>query len=452
MAIATAMNQSGINIIRMSGEKALDIMDAVYRSPNGKKAISKQSSHTMHYGNVVDGDDVLDEVLVSVMKAPNSYTREDVIEVNCHGGIVVTRRILELLMSQGARLAEPGEFTKRAFLNGRLDLSEAEAVSSLIASKNEFARKNAIKQLKGELSSQVKEIRENVLRNTAYIEAALDDPEHYSLKGFAPELGRRLEGVREALNKLLLDGENGRLLVEGVQTAIVGKPNVGKSSLLNLMLGEEKAIVTSVEGTTRDLIEADLHLDGVVLNLMDTAGIRKTNELVEKMGIEKSLSRMAEADFIILVMDVSTPIDENDVFLLERLRGRRGVVLLNKVDKELAIHEEDIAPHTDAKVIPFSTVSKLGLTELREYVKTEFFKGKLDAHIGFYTTNARHRECLKSALDSVERVLESIDNELPEDFYTIDLMDAYQELGKIIGETVEDDLIDKIFSEFCMGK
>jgi tRNA modification GTPase len=451
-AIATGLGSAGISIIRISGEDALPVIDRIYRSKNGKKVLSKESSHTVHYGYIVDGDEVIDEVMVVVMKAPSTYTREDVVEIDCHGGIVVTRKILEIVLKNGARIAEPGEFTKRAFLNGRIDLSQAEAISDIIQAKNELALKNSIKQLRGGEYEILKKLRETILRDLAFIEAALDDPEHISLDGFDQTLLENLKKESAVIEKLIQESKNGRIIKEGIKTVIIGKPNAGKSSLLNRLVGEERAIVTEIAGTTRDTLEETINLEGITLQIIDTAGIRRTDDIIEKMGVKKALEFVSDADLILYVIDSSTKLDENDEEIFQLIREKRAILLLNKSDLEPVVIREEIEAESNHPVLLFSAKENTGMEELVKQIKDMFFQGELSLHEDIYITNERHREELTGALRSLLLVKESAENGMPEDFYSIDLMDAYEALGRIIGEDVEEDLVNMIFKEFCMGK
>ncbi len=451
-AIATGMSNAGISIIRISGEDALTIIDRIYRSKNGTKKLSQEKSHTLHYGYIVDEDQTIDEVMIAIMRAPATYTREDVVEIDCHGGIVVTRKILETVVKYGARIAEPGEFTKRAFLNGRIDLSRAEAVCDIINSKNELALRNSINQLKGREYDLIRELRENILRDIAYIEAALDDPEHISLEGYGEELMEHLEKEMKQIEKLLKESKNGKLLKEGIKTVIVGKPNAGKSSLMNFLTGEDRAIVTDIAGTTRDTLEETIELNGITLNVIDTAGIRRTTDIVEKIGVEKAVRTASDADLIIYVLDSSTPLDENDESIMKMIKGKKAILLLNKSDLAPKVTVAELKHQTEQPIISMSLKESRGVEELEEKLKEMFFQGELNLHDEIYITNDRHREAFKSALESLKLVISSIEAGMAEDFFSIDLMNAYETLGKIIGENVEEDLVNMIFKEFCMGK
>lgn len=451
-AIATAMSPSGIGIIRLSGTEAFSIIDKIYRSRNGKKKISACDSHTIHYGYIYDGEEWIDEVMVLVMKAPNTYTKEDTIEIDCHGGVYVMKKILETVIKYGARPAEPGEFTKRAFLNGRIDLTQAESVIDVINSKNAFALKSSLTQLKGVVLKDVKEIRAKILHEIAFIETALDDPEHISLEGYPQMLISIVDNQIDAVKRLLRSSDNGRILKEGINTVIVGKPNAGKSSLLNILVGEDRAIVTDIAGTTRDVLEEQINLHGISLNIMDTAGIRNTEDVVEKIGVNKAKEYANKADFIIYVIDSSTGLDENDFAIMEILKDKKAVVLLNKSDLDVVTSKELVQKHLDKRIISISAKEHTGIAELEETIKEMFFQGEVSFNDEVYITNIRQKTALQEALESLQLVVQSIEDDMPEDFFSIDLMNAYQALGRMIGEEVEDDLVNEIFSKFCMGK
>ncbi len=450
-AIATSMSSSGIGIIRISGEDAVTITEKIFRMKNGKK-LSEMPTHTIHYGHICDGEEVIDEVMVLLMRGPKSYTREDTVEIDCHGGVYVMRRVLETVIRYGARPAEPGEFTKRAFLNGRIDLSQAESVIDVIHAKNEFALKSSMKQLSGSVSNAIKEIRGTVLHEIAFIESALDDPEHISLDGYPEQLQGIVEEVSRKIEKLLSTSDNGKILKEGISTVIVGKPNAGKSSLLNTLLGEERAIVTDIAGTTRDVLEEQINLNGIILNIIDTAGIRDTEDVVEKIGVDKAKKYVKDADLIIYVVDSSTELDENDFEIMELLRDKTAVVLMNKSDLQPVTTAEEVKSHLDKTVISISAKEQVGIDTLEETIKELFFHGEVTFNDEVYITNIRHKTALQEALNSLHLVVQSIRDGMPEDFYSIDLMNAYEELGSIVGEAVEDDLVNEIFSKFCMGK
>lgn len=450
-AISTGMTSSGIGIIRISGPDAIAIADKVYDSRSGKK-LENMQTHTIHYGFIRDGEEFIDEVLVMLMRGPRSFTAEDTVEINCHGGVYAMNRILELVIRKGARPAQPGEFTKRAFLNGRIDLSQAEAVIDVINAKNEYALKSSVSQLKGSVLKVIKDIREKIIYHIAYIESALDDPEHISLDGYPEQLEEKVEQWKEKIRTLIASSENGKRMKEGIRTVIVGKPNAGKSSLLNVLLGEERAIVTDIAGTTRDVLEEQMSLSGISLNIIDTAGIRSTEDVVEKIGVKKAKTYARDADLIIYVVDSSTGLDENDEEIMEMIRDRKAIVLLNKMDLDCITTEEDIRKHLDKPVIPVSAKEEQGIDRLEQTVKDMFYDGSISFNDEIYITNMRQKAALKEALDSLEQVSVSIQNQMPEDFFSIDLMNAYEELGSITGESVGEDLVNEIFSKFCMGK
>ena len=454
-AIATAMTNSGIGIIRISGEDAFTVIDRIYQSKNGKKKLSEEKSHTVHYGYIVDDtkeNKIIDEVMVLIMRAPNTYTREDTVEIDCHGGVLVMQKILDTVVCHGARPAEPGEFTKRAFLNGRIDLTQAESVMDVISSKNEFALKSSISQLQGSLQKEIKELREKIIYEIAFIESALDDPEHINIDGYGQKLKTVAEECKERIEHLLDTADNGKILKEGIDTVIVGKPNAGKSSLMNVLLKKERAIVTDIAGTTRDVLEEQMNLNGITLNIIDTAGIRDTEDIVEKIGVDKAKDYLVNADLIIYVVDSSTPLDENDEKIMEMIKDRTALVLLNKSDLDTVTTEEMIASLLDQKIIKVSMKENQGVDELENAIKELFFHGEVELNDEVYITNARHKAALSNAKDSLNMVLDSIAMEMPEDFYSIDLMNTYEELGNILGESLGEDLVNEIFSKFCTGK
>ena len=450
-AIATAMSSSGIGIIRISGDAAVQIVDRIFFMKN-KKNLSDMPTHTIHYGHIKDGDEVIDEVMVVLMRAPKTYTKEDTVEIDCHGGVYVMKRVLETVIKYGARPAEPGEFTKRAFLNGRIDLAQAESVIDIIHAKNEFALKSSERQLSGSLSSAVKTVREKLLHEIAFIESALDDPEHISLDGYPKTLQGIVEEAGKEIRKLLANSDNGKILKEGISTVIIGKPNAGKSSLLNTLVGEERAIVTDIAGTTRDVLEEQINLNGIILNVIDTAGIRKTDDVVEKIGVDRAKKYLNDADLAIYVVDTSTQLDENDFEIMELLKDRKAIILLNKSDLAPVTDRESIRKHLDKKMIAISAKEQTGIGELEETIREMFFTGEVTFNDEVYITNIRHKTALQEAMNSLNLVVQSIMDGMPEDFYSIDLMNAYEELGSIIGEAVEDDLVNEIFSKFCLGK
>ena len=451
-AISTAMTASGIGIVRMSGSEVFTIIDRVYQSKGKKKKLSEVPTHTIHYGYIMDGNEMIDEVLVMVMRAPRSFTSEDTIEINCHGGVYAMKRILETVIKNGARPAEPGEFTKRAFLNGRMDLSQAEAVIDVINAKNEYALKSSVSQLRGSVMQAIKDIREQIIYHIAFIESALDDPEHISLEGYGGELQQVNNKLIGKLEKLIASSEDGKMMKEGIRTVIVGKPNAGKSSLLNVLVGEERAIVTDIAGTTRDILEETIQIHGISLNIIDTAGIRSTEDVVEKIGVSRAKDYAKDADLIIYVVDSSTELDENDREIIEMLRSKKAIILLNKTDLQMITSEEMLKERIDKPVIPVSAKENKGIDLLELTLKEMFFHGEISFNDEVYITNIRHKTALADALSSLRQVRESIEMGMPEDFYSIDLMSAYEELGGIIGESVGEDLVNEIFSKFCMGK
>ncbi len=452
-AVATAPGVSGIGIIRISGKDSVSITDRIFKNAHGDSLnLSEVKSHTIHYGFIFDNDEMIDEVLVSVMLAPRSYTTEDVVEINCHGGPFVIRRVLQTVIKFGARPAEPGEFTKRAFLNGRIDLTEAESVMDLISSGNEFSRKNSLKTLRGSIYKKIHDIRDRIIHETAFIESALDDPEHYSLDGYPEELREKVQTLKSEIDNMLSHAEDGKILSEGINTCLVGKPNVGKSSLLNLLAGEDKAIVTDVPGTTRDAVEVKIQFGGITLNMMDTAGIRDTDDTVEKIGVEKSRSAIENSDLILFVLDSSSVLEEDDMEIFRSIKGRNCIIILNKSDLDPVITIEKINELSNAPVVVVSARNEDGMEDLLHLVRDMFLKGEISSNNQVYITNERQLADLRQVDDSLSLVIRSIDDGMTEDFFTVDLMDAYDKLGSVIGEETGDDLADRIFSEFCMGK
>ena len=466
-AIATGLGKSAIGMIRVSGPDAISICDDIFE---GKKKLSEMNTFTAAFGRIVDnkgaeseqiGKEVLDEAIVLVMKAPHTYTTEDTVEIDLHGGTLVIRKVVDLLVRCGVRVAEPGEFTKRAFLGGRIDMTEAEAVMDVINAETDRALKTSVNQLTGKLREEIADIREKILYQTAFIESAIDDPENYSLDGYGDKLADELNAIQSRIDHLLSTADEGRLIQEGIRTAIVGR----KSSILNLLLGEERAIVTDIEGTTRDTLEEYVNIDGILLKLIDTAGIRDTSDVVEKIGVDKARSSMEDADLVMLILDGSQELTDSDRSLIDEVTGRKAVYIINKSDKKQILTEEKLVEilrneehnnpvQSDEKfrVVEISAKTSAGLDNLRDVISDMFFHEELDYNDQLYITKARHKSSLVEAGKSLERVMQSIEDGLGEDFYTIDLMAAYESLGEIIGETLEDDLADKIFSEFCMGK
>ena len=451
-AIATAMSSSGIGIVRMSGPDSFEIIDKIFQPKKAGKKLSNEKGYSLHYGFIKDGDDFIDEVLVLAMRGPHSYTAEDTIEIDCHGGIFVVKKILETTIKYGARVAEPGEFTKRAFLNGRIDLSQAEAVIDVINAKNEMALKSSLSQLKGSVHTKIVSLREEILYEIAFIESALDDPEHISLDEYPETLLPKVQKINQELKKLLLTCDNGRFLKEGIQTVIVGKPNAGKSSLMNVLVGEERAIVTDIAGTTRDIIEEHISLNGISLNMIDTAGIRNTEDVVENIGVSKAKEYAEKADLILYVVDGTKKMDEADEEIWPILENKKVIILLNKSDLDNMITKEELEEKFDFPVIPISAKEETGINLLEDTLKEMFFQGELSFNDEIYITNMRHKEAIQNAYESMQLVEGSILDGMPEDFFSIDLMNAYKALGIVIGEEIEDDLANEIFSKFCMGK
>ncbi len=466
-AISTGMSASGIGIVRISGGKAFDVINRIY---HGKDQLSEAESHTIHYGFIKDEGEMIDQVLVSVMRSPRTFTGEDTVEINCHGGIFVVKKVLEIVLKSGARLAEPGEFTKRAFFNGRMDLSQAEAVIDVINSQNEYALKSSVGQLRGSIKNAVNKIREKIIYHTAFIESALDDPEHISIEGYGEKLDLVLTEVIQEMDKLIRSYDSGRIIKEGIQTVILGKPNVGKSSLLNILSGRERAIVTDIEGTTRDILEEQVQIHGLNLNVIDTAGIRDTSDRIEKIGVDKAKEYADLADLIIYVADASRELDENDIHIAELIYGKRCIILLNKSDLSTVISKEDVKNFLrnvffdvekkdyvyymveQIPLIDISVKMEQGIQKFGSVLQKMFFEGTISSNEEIHITNLRQKEALTSAYASLKRVQESIRDQMPEDFYSIDLMDAYESLGSITGETIGEDLVNEIFSKFCMGK
>lgn len=451
-AITTGMTNAGVGIIRISGDQACEVADKVFHAENKEKQASNMKSYTAAFGKVYDGEEIIDEAILLVMKAPHTYTCEDVCELQCHGGIVVLRKILDIVLKNGARAAEPGEFTKRAFLGGRIDMSQAESVMSLINAKNDFAAKTSVDQLQGRLRDSIVDMREKILYNVAFIESALDDPEHYSLEGFPQKLRVIVDDILEKVKKLLKTFDNGKVLSEGINTVIVGKPNAGKSSLLNMFVGEDRAIVTDMAGTTRDTLSETVNIRGITLNIIDTAGIRDTDDIVEKIGVDKAIESVDKADLILYVVDGSIDLDENDYRIIDKIRDKNVIVIINKSDLEIKVDKEVIEKYLDKDIIQLSAMTGDGSEELYDMLNKMFFEGNLSYNDQLYITNARHKNELVYTKNALDKVIESIDIGMEEDFFSIDMMDAYEHLGLIIGETARDDLADKIFKDFCMGK
>lgn len=475
-AISTGMTNSGIGIVRISGSDALQVIERIY---SGKDIPSKAESHTIHYGFIKDNQESIDEVLIMIMRGPRTFTGEDTVEINCHGGTYVVKRILETVIKNGARPAEPGEFTKRAFLNGKMDLSQAEAVIDIIHSKNEYALQSSISQLKGSVKKKINDIRNEIIYHTAFIETALDDPEHIEMDGYGETLLDVLTNLLGELKHLIDSSDSGRIMKEGIQTVIVGKPNAGKSSLLNVLSGKERAIVTDIEGTTRDVLEEQIQLKGLTLNIVDTAGIRETKDIIEQMGVEKARDYVKSADLVLYVVDASRELDKNDEDIIRLINGKNSIILLNKSDLETKITKENLQNYIknvlinleneinlanfknqkeghklffSFPMIDISAKEEEGIQEFEEELNHMFLNGEVSFNDEIYITNIRHKAALSDARESLNKVIESIENQMPEDFFSIDLMDAYESLGSITGETIGEDLVNEIFSKFCMGK
>ncbi|MEJ8547352.1 tRNA uridine-5-carboxymethylaminomethyl(34) synthesis GTPase MnmE [Brevibacillus borstelensis] len=451
-AVATPMGEGGVAIIRVSGPEAIEVVDTIYR---GKKTLSTVDSHTIHYGHLRNPQtgDLVEEVLVSVMRAPRTFTREDVVEVNCHGGIVSVERVLELILENGARLAEPGEFTKRAFLNGRVDLSQAEAVIDLIRAKTDRAMKVALNQVEGKLSRLIRSLRQNLIEAMAHIEVTLDYPEH-DVEDVTQQLLRdKCVEVKAEIGRLLQTARQGKILREGLSTAIIGRPNVGKSSLLNSLVQEEKAIVTDVAGTTRDVIEEFVNVRGVPLRLIDTAGIRETEDIVEKIGVEKSRQLLQKADLVLLVLNYNEPLTEDDYRIFEAAKGFEVILIINKFDLAQRIDLEEVKRHfPNQPLIMTSAKEETGIDLLEKAIAELFFSGRVQQDDLTYVSNARHIQLLRQAEQAIDDAINGIEERMPIDMVQIDIKKAWELLGEVIGESVGEDLIDQIFSQFCLGK
>ena len=450
-AISTAMNSSGIGIVRISGNEAFNIIKKIFK-PVKDKDISAAASHTVHYGNIMDGDKAVDEVLVLIMRAPHTYTREDTVEIDCHGGIYVLNRVLETVLKNGARPANPGEFTQRAFINGRIDLSQAEAVIDVINAQNDYALKSAVGQLKGTVSEKIKNLRAVILEQVAYIEAALDDPEHIEMENYGKELIPILDNCINDIDKLIASADNGRIIKEGIRTVILGKPNAGKSSFLNTLIGQERAIVTDIAGTTRDALEECVRIKDITLNIVDTAGIRETEDIIEKIGVDKAKEYAKDADLIVFIADTSVPLSGEDYEIINLIKGKKAIVLLNKSDLEPVWKTGELREYLTCPFIEISAKTGDGISDFEETVRQMFYNNEINFNDQVYITNARQKNALAAANESLRAAVDTINSGLSEDFYTIDLMDAYTSLGEVIGEAIEDDLADEIFSKFCMGK
>lgn len=454
-AISTPSGEGAIAIVRLSGEEAVEIADRVFRSPS-KKSLTEMTSHTIHYGHLIDPKtgNVVEEVMLSLMKGPKTFTREDVVEINCHGGLVSVNRVLQLVLAQGARLAEPGEFTKRAFLNGRIDLSQAEAVMDLIRAKTDRAMNVALNQMEGRLSKLIRQLRQEILETLAHIEVNIDYPEYDDVEEMTHKvLLEKAAFVQKEIKKLLQTAEQGKILREGLSTVIIGRPNVGKSSLLNALVHENKAIVTDIPGTTRDVIEEYVNVRGVPLRLVDTAGIRETEDIVERIGVERSRQVLKEADLILLVLNYSDELTEEDEKLFQAVEGMDVIVLVNKTDLPQKIDMERVKELArNKKLVTASLLEEKGIDELEEAIASLFFSGSIEAGDMTYVSNARHIALLNQALTSITEAIDNTEAGTPIDIVQIDLTRTWELLGEIIGESVHESLIDQLFSQFCLGK
>ena len=451
-AIATALGESAIGIVRLSGDEAIEIASKIFKGKN----LNNVDSHTINYGHIIDPETgkVIDEVMVSVLKAPRSYTTEDSVEINSHGGIMAIQRVLEVVLANGARLAEPGEFSKRAFLNGRIDLSQAEAVMDLIQAKTDKAMDASMNQLQGSLSTKIRSLRQEMLDTLAQVEVTIDYPEYDDVEEMSlKQLNETAVHVKEQIQKILHQAQHGRLFRDGINTAIIGRPNVGKSSLLNRLTGLEKAIVTDIEGTTRDTIEEYVNVRGVPLRLIDTAGIRQTDEVVERIGVERSRKVMEEADLVILILNQAQALQEVDIELLELTKNQNRIILLNKQDLEPQLTHADLEPYIqDADLIATSMLEESGIDELEAQIEQRFFSGEIKSGDVNYLLNTRHTQLLRQAISSLDEVLESTEMMLPVDLIQMDFTRAWDLLGEITGDSVQDELLNKLFSQFCLGK
>lgn len=451
-AIATAPGEGGIGIIRISGEKSLQVAQSIFKSKSGKM-IKDYNARTLIYGTVVDNEKVIDEVLVAYMKGPNSYTAEDVIEINCHGGFISVKKILELILSKGVRLAEAGEFTKRAFLNGRIDLSQAEAIIDVIKSKTDMAHEVAQSQLEGSLAKKIKDLRMNVTEVLAHLEVSIDFAEEDVEEITYQTLEEKALELRNEIKKLYDTAESGKVLRDGLKTVIVGKPNVGKSSLLNSILGENRAIVTDIAGTTRDVIEEFVNIKGIPLKIVDTAGIRETEDVVEKIGVEKSRESFSTADLVMMVLDASRKLSEEDMEILESLKNKKTIVLLNKMDLEPQIELEKIEEFVNSEdIIKISALKHQGIEELQDKIEAMVYHGSVKNSSNLMITNSRHKDALFKAYESINDAISAIEQRMPYDFIEVDFKNIWDYLGYINGDTVREDLLDTIFANFCIGK
>lgn len=455
-AIATALSDAGIGIVRISGPEAISIADRIFCNSRGKKTLSLKASHTVSYGYIMDKGSILDEVMVVLLKAPHSYTTEDTVEINCHGGILLLQKVLQLVLCAGARLAEPGEFTRRAFLNGRIDLSQAEAVMDVIHSQSELALSASMNQLTGKLTSVIRDLREQILYEIAFIESALDDPEHISLDDYEKRLTEKCGLFMQRIDGLIASANDGKIISQGIKTVIVGRPNAGKSSLLNAIMGEERAIVTQVPGTTRDVLQESVSLDGILLHIVDTAGIRHTEDIVEQIGVDKAKEYAERADLILFVIDGSEPPDQREKEIISLIGQKPVIVIVNKADLTTIVSDEQIhsffPDREDLKIARISASEGTGISQLKKLIQLLFFQGTVKEDSETVITNIRHTEALREARYSLSMVEQGLQKHMSEDFYSIDLMGAYVSLGHILGEEVGDDLVQEIFSKFCMGK
>ena len=444
-AISTALGVGAISIIRVSGPEAIEIVNRLFKGSD----LTKAATHTIHYGHIINNDEIIDEVLVSVMKGPKTFTTEDVVEINSHGGISTTNKVLELLLSNGARLAEPGEFTKRAFLNGRIDLVEADGIMNLISSKTEKSRKLSINQLSGKVSDNIKELRKKLIAIISNIEVNIDYPEYEDIEVVTNEkIYPQLVAFKKELEEIIKKSEEGKIINEGINVGIVGRPNVGKSSLLNALLEEEKAIVTDIEGTTRDIVEGTINLDGIILNIIDTAGIRETDNIVEKIGVEKSKNIIESCDLIILILNNNEEITKEDLNLLEKTKNKKHIILINKIDLETKIDFNCL----DEDYLKISVKDNIGIDDLKQTIKKLFNLGELETEYLTYLSDARSISLLKKSLNYINESINSINNNEPIEIVEFNIKDAWESLGEIIGETYKEELIDELFSRFCLGK
>ena len=445
-AISTSLGVGAISIIRVSGIDAIKIVNKIFKGTNLEKSLT----HTIHYGFIIDNEEIIDEVLVSIMKAPKTFTKEDVVEINCHGGISSTNKVLELLLINGCRLAEPGEFTKRAFLNGRIDLMEAEAIMDLINSKTEKARKIAINQMSGNSSKLIKKLREDLIKIISNIEVNIDYPEYEDIYEVTiNDIKEKMHYFKDILTKIINDSRDGKILSEGIKTVIVGRPNVGKSSILNKLLDDNKAIVTDIPGTTRDIVEGTVSIDGIVLNIIDTAGIRETEDIVEKIGVTKSLDKINEADLVLIILNNNDKLSDDDINILEKTKEKANIVVINKKDLDNKIDTKYLE---DRIVVKTDTVSENGINELKNKIKELFNFDKIEKSDYNYITNTRQISKIKECLNKIEDINQSINNSIPLDMIEIDLRDIWDILGEIIGEKYSEELLDQLFSRFCVGK